>query len=280
MLGKIATAALLAASLICVALPAAASDKSDVEAAIRKTLHFANTGNDAAFAAMIAPGGIVIDEFAPFRWDGLGAWAAAYGAYNRQNAVTVPRTKILRFKHINVGGGRAYAVLDVVYSYKAGAVARSEKGTDVFVLAKTSEGWRFLGFAWASAAGVDAGVHAAAVTAAVRDLFDGFNSGKIDFAKLGWNGVIDEFPAYAFLGATTVADWGAGFQASGQKDLVVTLAAPTHLSVNGDDAYTVVPATIAGTMHGKPLKEHGAFALALSKVDGTWQVRSWAWVLG
>jgi hypothetical protein len=32
-------------------------------------------------------------------------------------------------------------------------------------------------------------------------------------------------------------------------------------------------------MNGKPLKEHGAFALTLSRTGGTWQVRSWAWVL-
>src|ERR1700709_1840892 len=128
MLGKVAGAALLAVSLMFVAVPATASDKGDVEAAIRKTLQYANTGNDAAFAAMIAPGGIVIDEFASFRWDGLDAWAAAYNAYNRQNGVTVPRTKILRFKHVAVSGDRAYAVLDVAYSYKANGVARSEKG--------------------------------------------------------------------------------------------------------------------------------------------------------
>lgn len=274
MLKKLAIAALLAASF---AQPALASDKSDVEAAIRKTLQYANRGDDAAFTAMLLPGGIVVDEFAPFRWTGLDAWAAAYGAYNAQNGVTAARTAILGFKHIYLGGGRAYVDLRVVYSYKVNGVTHKEPGTDTFVLAKTAAGWRILSFAWSSAAGVDAGADATAVTAAVRTEFDGFNNGTIDFAKLAWNGVIDEFPAFAFLGASTVADWGAGFQKTGQTDTKVLLAAPTHLSVNNTDAYVVFPATITGKIKGKPIKEHGTFAFTLSKANGAWATRFWAW---
>lgn len=280
MFAKLASAALVAASLtIAIPQSAAASDKSDVEAAIRKAMQYANTGNDAAFAAMLAPGSIVIDEFAPFRWTGLDAWAAAYGAYNQQNGVTGANTRIVRFQHINVGGGHAYAVLRVVYSYKANGIAHNEAGTDTFVLAKTPAGWRITSFAWSSKGGVDGGADATAVVAAVHAEFDGFNTGKIDFSKLAWNGLIDEFPAYSFTGATTVADWGAGFQKTGQTDTIVTLAAPTHLSVNGTDAYLVVPAVITGKIKGKPLKEHGSFAFTLTKAGGAWTTQSWAWVL-
>ncbi|MEI9884966.1 MAG: nuclear transport factor 2 family protein [Rhizomicrobium sp.] len=271
-------AALFAASLL-VASPALASAKGEVEAAVRQLIRYANAGNDAAFAGMLAPGGIVIDEFAPFRWNGLDAWAAAYGAYNQQNGVTNARTAILGIKHVHVEGDRAYAVVRVVYSYKQNGVPRTEKGSDVFVLAKTPAGWRALGFAWAGAGGIDAGADAAAVAETVRAELESFNAGTTDFTKLPWNGVIDEFPPYAFAGATTVADWGAGFAKTGQTDTKIALAAPIHLSVNGAEAYIVVPATITGKIKGKPLREHGSFAFTLSKTAAGWQTRSWAWAL-
>lgn len=271
----------VAAACVCFACiaPAFASDKADVEAAIRLNLKYANTGNDAAFMATLLPSGVVIDEFAPFHWDGIGAWAKSFGAYNGQNGITGASTKILRFRHINVGGGHAYAIVDVVYSYKQNGVTRHEKGADLFVLAKTDAGWRFQSFAWASAAGVDGGADATAAVDTVRAELDGFNTGKIDFAKLPWKGIIDEFPAYSFAGATPVADWGAAFEKTGQTDTKIALAAPTHLSINGTDAYMVLPATITGKVKGKPVREHGDFVFTLTKANGAWQSHSWAWVL-
>ena len=279
MLQKIAIAACFAASVTWAA-PAFASDKTDVEAAIRLSMKYANTGNDAGFAGMLLPSGVVIDEFAPFHWDGIGAWGQSFGAYNGQNAITGATTKILRFRHINVGGGHAYAVLDVVYSYKQNGVVRHEKGSDLFVLTKTDAGWRLQSFAWASAGGVDGGADATAVAQTVHDELDGFNTGKIDFAKLTWKGIVDEFPAYTFAGPTAVADWGAAFAKTGQTDTKIALSAPTHLSVNGADAYVVLPAVITGKVKGKPVREHGVFVFTLIKANGVWHSHSWAWVLG
>jgi hypothetical protein len=256
---------------------AQASDKSDIEATLRKAFAAANAGDTAGMN--IAPGGVVIDEFAPFHWTGFGGWGPAYAAYNAQNAVTGARTTILGFRHINVSGTHAYAVLRVAYTYKEHGKPRKEAGTEVFVLEKGATGWQSNSFAWLSKGGVDEGADATAAADAVRAVMDGFNTGKIDFASLKWIGIIDEFPPYHWQGDGTVAGWGGDFQKSGQAGLTLTLAAPTHLSVNGDDAYVVFPAAIVGKQNGKPLHETGSFAFVVSKAGGTWHSISWAWAI-
>lgn len=266
-----------AIALFVVATPALASDKTDIVAAVRKAIAYANAGDGEKFAGMMAPGGIVIDEFAPFRWEGgMPSWAASYTAYNTQNEVTAPHTTLLKFGRVLVDGDRAYVEVKVAYSYKEHGKPRKELGADVFVLTRTDAGWRVLSFAWVSKNGIDTGENADAALKAVRDEMNGFNDGSVDMSKIAWAGVIDEFPAYSFAG---VADWGADFGKTGQTDLRLALGDPEHLSVNGNDAYIVLAATVRGMFGGKPFKEKGHFIFVVSKVDGVWKNRSWAWTM-
>jgi ketosteroid isomerase-like protein len=270
-------AAAVASLMVFATAPAFASAKSDAVAAVKLALKYANAGDDAKFGAMMLPGGIVIDEFAPFRWsDGLPGWAVAYAAYNTQNGVTQPKTTVVKVKRVLIEGDRAYVSVGVIYSYKEQGKPRKETGIDLFVLAKTAEGWRILSFAWFSKAGVDTGPNADAAAQAVRDELDGFNTGKTDMSKLAWEGVIDEFPAYSFAG---VADWGAGFAKEGQTDTHLALGTPDHLSVNGDAAYVAFPALITGKVKGKPIHEKGHFAFVVVKTAEGWKSKSWAWTL-
>jgi hypothetical protein len=267
---------ILAFALLVAASPAFASGKADAVATVKLALKYANAGDGAKLGALMAPGGIVVDEFAPFRWPGMAPWMTALASYDAQNGVTQAHTAVLAVTRVMVEGDRAYVSLRVAYTYKENGKPRKEPGTHVFVLTRTAGGWRILSFAWFSKGGVDTGPNADAAVQAVRDEMDGFNTGTVDMSKLAWEGIVDEFPAYSFAGA---ADWGAGFARTGQTDTHLALGAPEHLSVNGDAAYVVLPAAITGKLNGKPLNEKGRFAFVVVKTADGWKTKSWAWVL-
>jgi hypothetical protein len=59
---------------------------------------------------------------------------------------------------------------------------------------------------------------------------------------------------------------------------VVTLGTPWYLSVNGNRAYVVVPATYRYKQHGKPMIERDSiFTVALRKLPDGWRITGWAW---
>lgn len=65
--------------------------------------------------------------------------------------------------------------------------------------------------------------------------------------------------------------------AEGDTGLAIGLSAPSHLNVNGSNAYAVYPTTLTYLHKGKAMKERGAFAFALDKASGAWHITSWAW---
>jgi hypothetical protein len=274
---KLAMAVSAAGLALCAATGAnATSDASAVKQTIRSVFTKANAGDTAGAGALFAASGSIIDEFAPFRWASFGDWGQAFGAYNAQTGVTGSKTTILKFNHVNVGGGRAYAVATVAYTYKENGKPRKEPGTEVFSLEKADAGWRIDSFAWFSKAGVDSGADASAII----DTVHGFASMSAPPSPPP-TAITDEFAPFHWEGVSANADWFAAFQkdsaAGGVTDIALHLSAPSHLSVNGDKAYAVFPTVIADKHHGKTEQEHGAFAFALEKSSGSWRIASWAW---
>jgi hypothetical protein len=275
---KLLGAALAAA--LCWAGAASASTATDtaaIKATIRHGLSSAGPGD--AFAS---DAGSALDEFAPFHWDTIGDWGTAYANYNSQNAVTAPRTTIVKFDHVNVSGDGAYAVVSVAYSYKEDGRARKETGTDTFTLGKTAGHWQVRSFAWASAGGVDAGADAGAIVSLIHAQDDDFNAGKLNAFAPAATAIIDEFAPFHWQGASAAADWSAAL-AQGNAQLGVTAlaikqGAPSQLNVNGDDAYAVFPTLLTFKMKRKPGNEHGTIAFALHRSPAGWNVVSWAWV--
>ena len=61
----------------------------------------------------------------------------------------------------------------------------------------------------------------------------------------------------------------------------ITLDAPRHVDVTGDNGYVVVPATMTFDLNGKQLTQTGAlFSVALRNVGGEWRLTAWAWAKG
>jgi ketosteroid isomerase-like protein len=123
------------------------------------------------------------------------------------------------------------------------------------------------------------------VMATVRQFIDGFNKGDVKSALAACASpasIVDEFPPYAWQGATACADWANDFEANARKngitDSVVTLQKPKHVDVTGDRAYVVVPANYDYKVKGKKSSQKGSImALALQKTPEGWRITGWSW---
>jgi hypothetical protein len=135
------------------------------------------------------------------------------------------------------------------------------------------------------AAGQTAGSQEAAVMATVHQFVDGFNKGDTKSALAACAAqasIIDEFPPHEWMGPTACDQWAADYAANakshGIADGIVTLGKPWHVSVTGNRAYVVVPATYAYKEHGKPVTERDSvFTVALLKFAAGWRITGWAW---
>jgi len=129
-----------------------ASDKADVVATIRQYNDAFNKGDTKAAGALCAPHTIIIDDFAPFAWQGATAckdWADALATLEKKDGIS--NDKVTRGKawHVTVTGDRAYAVYPTRYSYRLNGKPVAENGVWTFAMEKAGSGWRIAGWAWA-----------------------------------------------------------------------------------------------------------------------------------
>lgn len=121
--------------------------------------------------------------------------------------------------------------------------------------------------------------------ATIRQFVDGLNKGD---AKSGLaacapeTAIIDDFPPHHWQGRDACSRWLNAFvaydKAQGITGDFVRLGAPKVMSVTGNYAYVVLPATYSYKQHGKPVTESGAtFTVALQKLSGSWRITGWAW---
>ena len=123
------------------------------------------------------------------------------------------------------------------------------------------------------------------VMATVHQFTDGLNKGDTKTALAvcaAPSSIIDEFPPYAWQGATACADWARDFEAfnttNGITVPIATLANPRHVDITGEHAYVVVPATYTYKQNGKKVTEAGSMlTVALQKTATGWLITSWAW---
>ena len=133
----------------------------------------------------------------------------------------------------------------------------------------------------AHAAGSDAGD----VTAVVKEYLADMNQGAADrFIRLcaPQTIILDDFPPHTWQGPTACMDWLTAFAAFDTKARItpraVTIGKPWRVSVNGDNAYVVVPATYKYMEGTKPVTEaNSVWTLALRKGADGWRITGWAW---
>jgi ketosteroid isomerase-like protein len=124
--------------------------------------------------------------------------------------------------------------------------------------------------------------------AAVRQYVDAFNRSDAEtmastFAVPGM--ILDGMAPHVWHGPTAAQDWYRDVLAEGEQHgasgYVVTLGEPRHVTVTGDNAYVVVPASMTFKVHDKQVTQTGAtFTVALRKLSNGWRIAAWAWAKG
>jgi hypothetical protein len=94
--------------------------------------------------------------------------------------------------------------------------------------------------------------------------------------------VIDEFPPYAWSGASACNDWARDLRAAigayQAKNYRITLDGQPFVDKAGDRAYVVYRATLTYVISGKVTTERNAkWAFVLRQLGDDWTITSWAW---
>jgi ketosteroid isomerase-like protein len=125
----------------------------------------------------------------------------------------------------------------------------------------------------------------APVLSAVHQFVDAFNKGDVRTVVAtcaAETSILDEFPPHEWHGPGACAKWLTDFDTDAKKngitDGIVMLHTPSHVDINGDRAYVVIPADYNFKQNGKPMVETGSVVtLTLRKLQRGWRVSGWAW---
>lgn len=93
--------------------------------------------------------------------------------------------------------------------------------------------------------------------------------------------VIDDIPPFEWHGPGACLRWQKDYDAyvakTGMTDSVGTIGDPRQLTISGDRAYAVAPATFAFTRKGKRVKVIATATFALLKTSAGWRITAWSW---
>ncbi|MGD0189465.1 MAG: hypothetical protein ABSD74_01860 [Rhizomicrobium sp.] len=135
---------LLAAALVAISLPAAASDQADVDAVLQAY-------NKEFSPTYCAPRSSIIDDFGQHYWSAPKAcadWLKSFGADSKANGITDAVVTPGKPVHVKVDGDHAYAVYSAAYDYKQKGKAVHETGTWTVAFEKQAGTWRIVSWAW------------------------------------------------------------------------------------------------------------------------------------
>ncbi len=92
--------------------------------------------------------------------------------------------------------------------------------------------------------------------------------------------VVDEFAPHLWRGAGC-ANWAKSFVAMERQEGIAACSAAVgakgKVTVEGDVAYAVYPATVSCTRHGKAFADHGVWTFVMHKGGAGWKIASWTW---
>ena len=93
--------------------------------------------------------------------------------------------------------------------------------------------------------------------------------------------IVDEFAPFDFSAPHAAAHWYDGFgadqSANGVTGAVIATAPPKFVTVAGTHAYVVLPTVYTYAIHGKPAKETGSLAFALTGRGARWKISAMTW---
>ena len=144
------------ATAFCLVLaPAAAAHAASPPgptATVSEFINSFNKGDAKAAEATHTADAVIIDEFAPHRWVGPGAfqaWSAALDKDGKAKGQSNQHVGLGKADRVLVDGDSAYVVVPATYTYKEKGKPIVETAHMAFSLAKGADGWKINGWTWA-----------------------------------------------------------------------------------------------------------------------------------
>jgi hypothetical protein len=136
---------------LCAFSPAMADNKPTPEmmAPVEQVAHFIATGDDADLFAFASKGVVIVENFAPYLFEGRSAvqrWAD--GMKTHTSATEALAYTFGPPQDFTIDGDRAYFSLPTRWTGKAGPQDFVEDGGWSFVLVKEKGRWRVLSYGW------------------------------------------------------------------------------------------------------------------------------------
>lgn len=132
---------------------AAASEASDVMAAVNQFVDAFNKGDATTAAAACADQTSIIDEFPPYEWHGTGActtWMNDYDADAKKKGITDGLVTLGKARHVDVAADGAYVVVPASYAFnQKGKPVKETNSMLTIALKKGATGWHIIGWSWA-----------------------------------------------------------------------------------------------------------------------------------
>jgi hypothetical protein len=149
---RVVLAAIVCAAAGFVALPAVASDATDVQAVVAKWVADFNKGDMPAFLDVCAPRVAVVDGFPPYAWTSCEEWIADYEANNKRIEATPGKLWIGKPVYSEITADHAYLIYPARFVDTQKGKTVTYKGTWTMTLRRTGRGWQFTGSAsaWTS----------------------------------------------------------------------------------------------------------------------------------
>ena len=147
----IAGALFLLVSIAGVGVSTAADDA--IVATLKKFNDTFNAGDMAGAAATHAstPDLTIVDEVAPFMWQGTNAfseWAAALDADSKKKGITDAKVAIGAPTRVETSGDTAYVIVPAVYRFKQNGAAMRADAQMTFMLKKAGANWLIHSWVW------------------------------------------------------------------------------------------------------------------------------------
>ena len=148
--------AIAALLLLAALIPSAslASDEAAAAAVAKQFIDGFNKGDVKTALAACAPSTTIVDEFAPYLWQGPNAcatWANDYDADAKKKGITDGVVKLSKPRHVFVTGDKAYVVIGGAYDYKENGKKISQtSATYTVTLQKGADGWRITAWTWST----------------------------------------------------------------------------------------------------------------------------------
>jgi hypothetical protein len=150
---RMLTLGALAVSLLAISPAGAQAQDAQMMAPIKKFIDSFNKGDMAGAKSTHAASAdlVIIDEVAPYVWNGakaFDAWSGDLDADAKKRGITEPAVTISAPTRTESSGDQAYVIVPAVYSFKEKGVAMRESSQMTFVLKRGTSGWLIHAWTW------------------------------------------------------------------------------------------------------------------------------------